>query len=506
MKVFKSKVFLMFILFALLFVNYNYGIFVDSRGHFKSFQIDSERLVLSSILREKNNIKSKYGLCHFYTSDYNNYTYKTLLTNSEYYKNINRHKNMFIVSKNNYTENIYKENNVVGFMNGDLFNIIKVNTYKDHFIEIVLDNEKKLSVEKHSPVSKIKVYDSHGNLLPFYSVAPYLSQFGLQGFLFSSILKNISEKEAIQIMHVVCSFFTSLVLLLISIFIYKKYNFLMSASFYSVFLLSPWIVAFARNAYWVEFTWFMPVLLGLMCSIYKTKTANILCIFSIFLFIFIKCLCGYEYISTIMMTTVSFLFFDLCSAMVKKDKSGLIRNIKLLSCVSIACLAGFIVAICIHAYLRGDGNIMVGLGNIYKQDALRRLSGDPLNFPSLAQSLSASVGTVLTRYFKFSTSVLFGLSRSTFFILISLPIAIFIYKVKHKEGIFFDIVMYLFFFMSSISWFVIAKAHSYVHTHMNYVLWYFGFIQICIYIIAKDRYIIYKFLYYIKSKIIGYLS
>lgn len=29
-------------------------------------------------------------------------------------------------------------------------------------------------------------------------------------------------------------------------------------------------------------------------------------------------------------------------------------------------------------------------------------------------------------------------------------------------------------------------AHSYVHTHMNYVLWYFGFVQICIYILCKQ--------------------
>ena len=506
MKNFKSKFFFIGILFALLFVNYNYGIFVDNRGDFKNFQVDSESLVIGSIFRAKNNIKSTYGLCHFYTNDCNLDTYKTQLDNSEYYKNINRHKNVFVVSTNKYTENIYKENNIVQFMNGDVFRIINVNITRS-FIEVVLDNEKKLSVEKHSPVAAIKVYDPQGNLLPSFSIGTYISQVGLQGFVFSSILKNFSEKEAIQIVHAICSFFTALVLLLISIFIYKKYNFLMSASFYIVFLLSPWITSFARNAYWVEFTWFMPVLMGLLCSIYKNRSANILCIFSIFLCVFIKCLCGYEYSSTIMMTTASFLFFDLCSAIVNKDTSELIRNIKLLSGVSLACLAGFSIALCIHAYLRGDGNIMAGLVNIYKQDVLRRLYGDPLLMQNLTdvKSLSASVGTVLIRYFKFYTSIICGLSRSAFFILISLPIAIFIYKAMYKNLVFLDVLMYLFFFISSISWFVIAKAHSFIHIHMNYVLWYFGFVQICIYIIAKDRAVICKFLYYIKSKILGYL-
>ena len=46
-------------------------------------------------------------------------------------------------------------------------------------------------------------------------------------------------------------------------------------------------------------------------------------------------------------------------------------------------------------------------------------------------------------------------------------------------------VMYLVFFLTSVSWFCLAKAHSYQHTHMNFVLWYFGYIQICFYIVIN---------------------
>ena len=45
--------------------------------------------------------------------------------------------------------------------------------------------------------------------------------------------------------------------------------------------------------------------------------------------------------------------------------------------------------------------------------------------------------------------------------------------------------MFIVFLGTTLSWFILGKAHSYVHTHMNYVLWYFGFIQICLYIIIK---------------------
>ena len=139
----------------------------------------------------------------------------------------------------------------------------------------------------------------------------------------------------------------------------------MAASFYGVFLLSPWITAFARNAYWVEFTWFLPVLAGLICSVYRDAKIQIFCIFCIFISILTKCLCGYEYISAIMMATVAFLFFDMCDVMIKKDKAEVVRSLKLLLWASAACIAGFVAALCIHAYLRGDGRqLLLGIHNV----------------------------------------------------------------------------------------------------------------------------------------------
>ena len=40
-----------------------------------------------------------------------------------------------------------------------------------------------------------------------------------------------------------------------------------------------------------------------------------------------------------------------------------------------AALAGFIVAIGIHALLRGEGNVVEGIVRIFKEDVLRRTSG-----------------------------------------------------------------------------------------------------------------------------------
>ena len=47
-----------------------------------------------------------------------------------------------------------------------------------------------------------------------------------------------------------------------------------------------------------------------------------------------------------------------------------------------------------------------------------------------------------------------------------------------------NVSLYVITFLTSISWIVLAKSHSYIHTHISFVLWYFGFVQICIYIIC----------------------
>ena len=61
------------------------------------------------------------------------------------------------------------------------------------------------------------------------------------------------------------------------------------------------------------------------------------------------------------------------------------------------------------------------------------------------------------------------------------------------------IMMYIVSFFTTLSWFVLAKSHSYVHIHLNYVLWYFGFVQICLYVIVDKIYLIYKKILEIKE-------
>ena len=60
----------------------------------------------------------------------------------------------------------------------------------------------------------------------------------------------------------------------------------------------------------------------------------------------------------------------------KKKAELIFRTMFILGTIAIV---GFIVAICIHASLRGDGSIVEGMKNIIKEDVLRRTNGGDLN-------------------------------------------------------------------------------------------------------------------------------
>ena len=100
-------------------------------------------------------------------------------------------------------------------------------------------------------------------------------------------------------------------------------------------------------------------------------------------------------------------------------------------------------------------------------------------------SFNASVWDTYRQYFHFYTEIITGVAGNLFPLLCIIPLCIFGYEVRTKRVNVELVAMYVVFFITTISWFCLAKGHSFIHTHMNYVLWYFGFIQISFYVIIN---------------------
>ena len=186
-----------------------------------------------------------------------------------------------------------------------------------------------------------------------------------------------------------------------------------------------------------------------------------------------------------MMFTVVFYIVDFFKTKEKKEKKEIFKTTLI---VSIVCLFGFLLAFLIHANLRGNGNILEGAKTIYEQDVVRRTLNIPgsekFNSSVYSTSINSSVIKTIVKYFNWNSNIILGIDGIYFRIIVFVSAISLIYGViKHNKNAMRNLVMFIAFLMTTLSWFVLAKAHSYIHTHMNYVLWYFGFVQICLYTI-----------------------
>lgn len=354
---------------------------------------------------------------------------------------------------------------------------------------VFLDAQKPLREIKYGSLSDIRFLDKNAVLLPgAVFQAPYRSQYGLQGKIFLRMARFLDEEDCISILELFNCAALSVVCVLLVLLIGKKHDRILAGCFYITFWLSPWVVSFAGSLYWTAFLWFAPMLGGLACSVWienrwvcRIETAGIG--FAVLL----KCLCGYEYLSSIMTGAVLFLAVDFAVAVHEKNRKRAALALRVILYAGLAAVAGFVLALSIHAPLKSGGSVWEGIRIIFEQDLLRRTGGADLNsFDAVYwDSFNASAWSVFCRYFHFGTQVLAGIPGNLFPLLCVVPLAVFVYDGMHKKLDIAEAALYAASFFAAVSWFVLAKAHSHIHTHMNYVLWYFGFVQACLYIPLK---------------------
>lgn len=461
-----------------------------NQNSFSGFQSDSERLAAGPIVTEHDNVTlEKYGLGTYKTIGYfDNYTDEEFLTDDDFTEGYSLYEAVIAVHNNSYTDDTIVTGNMLQFQDGSMYTIRDV-IVVDTYIYAYLETDELLSRGKNGSLEHMRVFRADGAPLQIGRIVPYESQYGLQGKMFRHLARRMEFENVISNLNFLCSLLTSVVFVWISVLVSKKYNILLGICFYITFWLSPWIVNFARNLYWVEFTWFLPMLVGLICSLYL-ENARIRrgCYAAAFLTILIKSLCGYEYISTIMMGLIMFLIVDIMLALLAKNNKTFWLLAKTILCIGIMAILGFLCALCIHAELRGEGNILAGIKSIWDEDVLRRTVGGRLDefSQSYWDSLNASVWTVVCKYFRFHTEVIIGIAGNLFPLMTIAPLMITVWNYKCHKAEWNDMIFYVAALITSISWYILGKSHSYFHTHINFVLWYFGFVQICLYIIVKQ--------------------
>lgn len=327
----------------------------------------------------------------------------------------------------------------------------------------------------------------------------YKSQFGLQVYLFSFLAETFDRD--VRFLHAFTAFLMSLIVGLFFIAVQREFSLIHAVFFTIPLIVSPWVVVFARNLYWIEATWFLPTVITLMYGkrAFTSTRGALLMGFMLFAAFLLKFLCGYEYLTTIGLSAcVPLAYF--ARQYHHGFKGGFIQFI---ICGSSLMLA-FVFAIFLHTQaLSSDSSASL---NTIKLIAEKRLSSsnpellakeyckDSPNpeeceeqfLLDYGKSLTANRFHVAATYFKmreFLPWIDSDMNNSgnifLFFILI-----VCIMALKRKDSLSFAL---LISFLAPLSWFTLAKGHSYLHTNLNYVLWFLPYVPIGMLILSPQK-------------------
>lgn len=345
------------------------------------------------------------------------------------------------------------------------------------FLNVLYSGSRVYETDIKSPYV-IKVIDDRP-----YVYDAYPQQFGIQAIALSSLYKNFSFFDSVSgLQFLMAAALAAVILLLV-----RELSFTISKLFAVVFFVSmigsPWIVAVARNLYWASFLWFLPAIVAMMIYRIEPGTRKRLLMMALYGFtVFLKCLAGYEYISTI-------IIFSLCVFLIDPFKQtplyGLKASMKIVFKLGCLAVLGFVFAVIVHALNRAD-TVAEGLS--------QTLGWDALKYSALGRVTGANSGPDISLIFvlgeyinEWKTPVLFWFGDKNFFSVmlfltaISLAIQFYTKNCNFKR----DVALLIVSAMAPLSWFILVPKHSAIHVHLNYVLWYLGLVPALVFIILR---------------------
>lgn len=316
----------------------------------------------------------------------------------------------------------------------------------------------------------------------------YHSQYGIQGVFFSLLFNKIGI--SIYGMYKICCAILAMTICYLSYCASRIFGRLFGCIFYLCILFSPWVTVFARNLYWIEFSWFLPSAFAWSFFILKNERLKIILFTLFFLACLIKCLSGYEYYSTVLLLSVIPYLYFFIQKNTKNTYKKYVRDFLVLSFLGVFA---FVVAVVLHANIRSGGNVSEGLNTIWYNDVLRRtFGGNVNNFDKVyADSFNAGFFDVLKIYvLNWRTSVISlplvrNIDFTSLICLCFIVISVQFYRKDFKLAS-SSLLLLILFCLPAVSWFILGKSHSFIHVTMNFVLWYLGGVPIIICTLAKE--------------------
>ena len=346
-----------------------------------------------------------------------------------------------------------------------------------------------------------KIFHSHE--LEWFAQT-YLSQFGLPSIILAKLHNQPFNFSVISISLSAATLFSLITAATLSIPVRKINNiagFPGVVCYWIALACSPWILPFSYSLYWVPFTIFIPAFITLYAGTLMHDARKWFVLTLVLIAMVIKCLCGYEYITTVTLFACAGYVFSLLRTGIKVRKSAL----ALIFCT---CVIGFLIALSIHVFQLHNINDNYGISTILSRaeahtgtdggndDAsllIQRLAKRPGN-EDLISILSTSANqhkilffwTAFKEYFYLPGLALGGKKISfAWFVLISFimsAICLSHFSKANKEEVSSDLKIFSFgvllIFLGVFSWQILAWHHMTIHYHLNGQLFAYGIVPI----------------------------
>ncbi|MBL0702539.1 MAG: hypothetical protein JJV95_00965 [Sulfurospirillum sp.] len=321
----------------------------------------------------------------------------------------------------------------------------------------------------------------------------YSSQLGFQGIFFSVVddflerYDLVKLEDRIDFFHGISSMLMALILTVIVLLFYFEIGFFPALFLLLSIAMSQWLIVMGKNLYWFFGVMYLPFVAVFIAHKYeeinhKLKVAILYA--SVYFFTLIKSLNGYEYISTVLIAMLSpIVYFSI------KNRWNKIKTIKRIFYTGLFGFLGFISALLLHIMqLYTATHSITKAWDMILARILVRTYGSVSENSVYYKSLTASVFEVYHKYFngiaiEFQNFIDFRFFHSVryedlLWLFLLATVFSFTYfksiKDNHRKLLALSFATW-FSFLAPMSWYTLAKGHSYIHTHINYVLWHLPF-------------------------------
>lgn len=318
---------------------------------------------------------------------------------------------------------------------------------------------------------------------------PYLDQSGLQGSFLGIInltlkVVGISGNIREAILSMLLSFLFWLLLLVIAWKLATEIHPLAGFIFISAYMGSPYAVRAANSYYWAVFTWLLPIAVVLLTA-KRTYTSdfknNKLFYCAIALAIIIKCACGFEYTTTVMVMSELPLVFAFFNVETTRERWKVLSTAFK---IGISELIGFFIALavwvlqlCNYYDVSNGGDVAEKLRIIVgTRIGLVHIEGDGI---SEAQESFTRIQTV-ARYFsnEFACIEIAGIKVGTFTVILvtifCVVLAVLILHYKHRpkevQKVIAIAATTAIAYLAPASWLFLASGHAWVHHSLTPLL------------------------------------